>query len=72
MDNTRKRMDKTIRRRLIFTIMLMMAIGNYTRLKDTDNVRAIEFFSIFTIGAIAGLLAYSIIGDRKEKPDAEK
>jgi len=65
------KMDKTKRKRLIFTIMLMLAIGNYSRLKGTEHVRAIEFVSIFSIGAIAGLLFYSIVGNRNNGQEPE-
>ena len=37
-------------------VLLMLAIGNYSRLKGNDNIRAIQFVSILVIGVLAGLL----------------
>lgn len=48
-------------------IMLILSIGNFTRIKGTENIRAIEFLSIFIIGAFSGLLIREIINTVKEK-----
>ncbi len=45
------------KRPLVFTaIILMLAIGNYFRLKGNENIRAIQFLSIFVIGLLAGII----------------
>lgn len=44
------------KRRIIMAVLLMLAIGNYSRLKGNDNIRAIQFVSILVIGVLAGLL----------------
>ncbi len=44
------------RRRITIAIILMLSIGNYTRLKGNENIRPIQFLSIFVIGVLSGLL----------------
>lgn len=44
-------------RPLVFiAIILMLSVGNYMRLQGNENIRAIQFLSIFTIGLLSGLL----------------
>lgn len=42
-------------------IMLIIAIGNFTRIIKTDNIRTVEVLYIFTIGALSGVLFTGII-----------
>lgn len=44
------------KRIMLLAIILMLAIGNYSRLPGNENIRLIHFVSIFSIGAIAALL----------------
>jgi hypothetical protein len=44
------------RRRVIIAVLLMISIGNYTRIVGTENIRLIQFISIFVIGALSALL----------------
>lgn len=44
------------KRRIIIAILLMLSIGNYSRIAGNDNIRLIQFISIFLIGALTGLL----------------
>lgn len=44
------------KRTVIIAIMLIIAIGNYTRIIDSGNIRTVEFLSIFVIGALTSLL----------------
>jgi hypothetical protein len=44
------------RRRIIIVVLLMLSIGNFTRLAGNENIRAIQFISIFFIGALSALL----------------
>ena len=44
------------RRRIIIAVMLMLSIGNLTRLTGNENIRPIQFISIFAIGALSALL----------------
>ena len=39
----------------------MLSIGNYFRIKGNENIRPIQFVSIFVIGLLAGLLIREII-----------
>ncbi len=44
------------KRRIIIAVMLMVTIGNYTRLHGNENVRLIQFVLIFLIGGLTALL----------------
>ena len=44
------------KRRIIISLLLILAIGNFTRLIGNENIRAIQFISIFVIGALSALL----------------
>jgi len=55
-------------RPLTFTaIMLMLAIGNFFRIKGNDDIRPIQFVSILVIGMLAGILLREIIGAVKNR-----
>lgn len=41
-------------------MMLLISFGNYTRIKGTENIRAVEFLSIFAIGALSALFLREI------------
>ncbi|MEI9947271.1 MAG: hypothetical protein WDN26_24050 [Chitinophagaceae bacterium] len=44
------------KRRVLIAVLLTITIVNYTRLRGNENIRAIQFISIFVIGALSGLL----------------
>jgi hypothetical protein len=44
------------KRKVILAILLMLAIGNYSRLTGGENIRTIQFISIFVMGALSSLL----------------
>ncbi len=44
------------KRRIVISVLLLLSIGNFTRLVGNENIRAIQFISIFTIGALSALL----------------
>jgi len=48
------------------TVLLIISIGNYVRIASNSNVRAVEFVSIWAIGALSGLLIFQIIKVIKE------
>ncbi len=49
------------KRPIVFTaIILLLAITSYFRLKGNENIRAIQFVSIFVIGMLAGILIKEI------------
>lgn len=55
------------RRRIVIVILLVISIGNYSRIPGTENIRNIEFLSIFTIGILSGLLLREIAQMVKNK-----
>ena len=44
------------KRRTIIAILLLLSIGNFSRLTNNENLRLIQFISIFVIGALTALL----------------
>ena len=40
----------------VLAIMFIVVIGNYTRIINQGTIRAVEFLSIFVIGALTSLL----------------
>ncbi len=62
------------KRRILIYTLLMLSIGNYARLTGNENIRAIQFVSIFIIGALTGILIQDL-GQRikrEEKKQAHK
>ncbi len=47
--------------------LLMISILNYTRLNGNENVRLIQFLSIFSIGAFSSLLIASLVNILKKR-----
>lgn len=47
------------RKRIILVLLFIIAIGNYSR--NTSEVKAVVFLSIFALGAITALLVREII-----------
>jgi hypothetical protein len=48
------------RRRVLIAVLLMISVGNYSRLTGNENIRIIQFISIFAIGALSSLLIREI------------
>ncbi len=48
------------RRIPLYAIMLAISILNYSRLEGNENIHAIQFVSIFVIGALSGVLIVEI------------
>jgi hypothetical protein len=53
-------------------VLLMLSIGNYTRLTGNENIRAIQFLSIFILGALSALLIVELITLYKAKQQLKK
>ncbi|WP_395048224.1 hypothetical protein [Flavobacterium sp.] len=51
----------------IMAILLLLSIGNYSRMKGTEDIRSIEFLSIFVIGLTTGLLILALAEKFKNK-----
>ena len=44
------------KRRAIIAVLLVLAIMNFNRLAGNEYIRAVQFISIFVIGALSALL----------------
>jgi hypothetical protein len=55
------------KRTAVIAIMLILAIGNYSRIIDQGTIRTVEFLSIFVIGALTSLLIREVATIIKEK-----
>ncbi len=49
------------RRSVILAVALLLAVGNYSRIVGNENIRTVQFLSVFAIGAISSLLLREII-----------
>jgi hypothetical protein len=57
------------KRKIILAVLLMIAIGNYSRLAGGENIRTIQFISIFVMGALSSLLINEFVTLFKAKRD---
>jgi len=55
------------KRSVLIAVLLMLSVGNYFRLTSNENVRAVQFLSIFAIGALSGLLIHEVVSLMKAK-----
>lgn len=55
------------KRRIIIAVLLLLTIVNFTRLTGNENIRAIQFISIFIIGALSALLINEFVTLLKAK-----
>lgn len=55
------------KRTAVVAIMLIIAIGNYSRIIDQGTIRTVEFLSIFVIGALTAALIREVATIIKEK-----
>ena len=46
---------------LISSILLILAIFNYSRISGNETVRPIQFLSIFVIGMLSGVIIRDVI-----------
>lgn len=44
------------KRRIIIAVLLLLTIVNFIRLTGNENIRTVQFISIFVIGALSALL----------------
>ncbi len=49
------------KRRIVIAFLLLLSIGNYGRLAGNENIRVIQFISIFLMGVFAGLLIHELV-----------
>lgn len=57
------------KRGLFAAVMLIICIGNYTRLEGAENVRAVVFLQIFAIGALSAVVIREVMSRFKDKQD---
>jgi hypothetical protein len=48
------------KRRILIAVLLLISIVNYSRIIGNENIRLIQFISIFVIGALSSLLIREI------------
>lgn len=59
-------------KRILLGVLLVISIGNYTRIVGSENVRAVQFLSIFAIGALTALLIREIATQYKSNSSSSK
>ncbi len=57
----------TKKKKILLTVLLLLSLGNYARMNGTEDIRTIEFLSIFAIGAISALLINVVFGKENEE-----
>jgi hypothetical protein len=60
-------MEKNNKRILGLVILLFITMANYNRLSGNENIRAVQFMSIFAIGMLSGVLIKEVIEKIKSK-----
>lgn len=58
---------KPNRRRIIFAVLFILSVGNFSRIQGNENIRTIQFLSIFAMGMLFGLLVKEIVDSIKNK-----
>ncbi len=53
------------RKLLVIAVLLLISVMNYYRIKGIENIRAIEFLSIFVIGFLFSRLVFLVIAHFK-------
>lgn len=52
---------KSRKKIIILAILFIIAIGNFSRINSTTEIRTVEFLSIFALGAITVLFLKEVI-----------
>ena len=55
------------KRIIIIAVLLLLSITNFARLTNNEDLRPIQFISIFVIGALSALLLREIVNYFKTK-----
>lgn len=58
---------KPNRRIIILGVLFMLSIGNFIRIKGNDDIRTVQFLSIFAMGMLFSLLVREIIESIRNK-----
>lgn len=49
------------KKRIVLVVMLLLSVANFARIAGNDNIRLIQFLSIFVIGLLSGILLQDIL-----------
>lgn len=52
---------KSRKKLIILAVLLILSIGNYSRISTNDEIRNVHFISIFALGAISALFLQEVI-----------
>lgn len=55
------------KKKILLTVLLVVSLVNYARMAGTEDIRTVEFLSIFAIGAISALLINDVFGKENEE-----
>ena len=58
---------KPNRRRIIFAVLFILSVGNFSRIQGNENIRTVQFLSIFVMGMLFGLLVKEIVESLRNK-----
>ena len=61
----------TNRKPAFIIVLLIISITNFYRIKGNENIRAVQFLSIFAIGMLSGVLINYLIKKFKERSARE-
>ena len=51
----------------VIAVLLVISLVTFSRMKGLENIRAVEFLSIFVIGLLSGVLLVGLIDKFKNK-----
>jgi len=55
------------KRKISLAVLMILSIGNFTRLTGNENIRTVQFLSIFIIGDLSALLINEFVSLFKAK-----
>lgn len=55
------------KRRVLIAVLLLISIVNYTKITGNENIRTVQFLSIFAIGGLSALLLNEFVRLFREK-----
>jgi len=60
-------MEPKRRRRIFLAVLFLLSVINFNRIQGNENIRTVQFLSIFAMGIIFGLLVREIVEAYKNK-----
>ena len=64
-------MEPKRRRRIFLALLFMFSVLNFNRIDGNENIRTVQFLSIFAMGILFGLLMREIVDVYKTKQQQE-